>query len=337
MTKWKLIFLVATAALLVAQTSRPSARKVDATALRNAAANGDEWITYGRDYAETRFSPLKQIDASNVAKLGLAWSYDTESVRGLEATPLISNGIMYTTGPWSVVYAVDARTGAFKWKHDPEVPRSFGQKACCDVVNRGVALYDGKVYVGTIDGRLQALDASTGKLIWTAQTTDRNTPLTITGAPRVIKGKVIIGNGGSELGVRGYVSAWDAATGKQAWRFYIVPGDPSKPFEDEAQAAAAKTWTGEWWKMGGGGSTLGRHCLRPRRRPSLCRHRQRLPLGTTHPQPQRRRQPLSQLHHCPQARHRQTSLALPDHARRNVGLHRRPANHPRRPQHQRPR
>ena len=229
-------------------------RDIDDAALRNADSRTDEWIAHGRNYSETRFSPLKKIDASNVKDLRLAWSFDTETTRGLEATPLIIDGVMYTTGSWSIVYAVDARTGKQLWRFDPQVPRQFGQKACCDVVNRGVAVYKGKVYVGTIDGRLVALDADSGKLLWQVVTVDQNRPYTITAAPRVIKGKVLIGNGGAELGVRGYLSAYDADTGKLAWRFYTVPGDPSKPFETPALERAAKTWKGEWWKIGGGGT-----------------------------------------------------------------------------------
>jgi quinohemoprotein ethanol dehydrogenase len=162
--------------------------------------------------------------------------------------------VMYTTGSWSVVYALDAKTGRQLWKYDPQVARSYGARACCDVVNRGVAVYKGRVYVGALDGRLIALDAGDGKVVWQVTTVDQNQPYTITGAPRVVKGKVIIGNGGGEYGVRGYVSAYDAESGRQAWRFYTVPGDPSKPFESPALEKAAKTWTGQWWKMGGGGT-----------------------------------------------------------------------------------
>ena len=230
------------------------ARAIDDAALRGADARPGEWITHGRTYAETRFSTLKQIDAANVKTLGLAWSFDTDTTRGLEATPIIVDGVMYTTGSWSVVFALDARTGKQLWKWDPQVPRTFGQRACCDVVNRGVAIYKGKVYVGTLDGRLAALDADTGKLLWQVVTVDQSRPYTVTAAPRVVKGKVLIGNGGAEMGVRGYLSAYDAATGKMAWRFYTVPGDPSKPFESPAMERAAKTWKGEWWKIGGGGT-----------------------------------------------------------------------------------
>ncbi|HXG95382.1 MAG TPA: PQQ-dependent dehydrogenase, methanol/ethanol family [Blastocatellia bacterium] len=230
------------------------AKTIDDATLRNADARKSDWLTHGRNYSETRFSPLNQINASNVKNLGLAWAFDTESTRGLEATPIVVDGVIYTTGSWSVVFAIDARTGKLLWKYDPQVPGSYGQRACCDVVNRGVAVYKGKIYLGTLDGRLVALDADTGKVIWQVVTVDQTKPYTITGAPRVVKGKVIIGNGGAEFGVRGYVSAYDAETGKMVWRFYTVPGDPSKPFESKALERAAKTWNGEWWKMGGGGT-----------------------------------------------------------------------------------
>jgi quinohemoprotein ethanol dehydrogenase len=236
------------------KTPRSGAKAIDDAALRDADSRKGEWITHGRTYSEARFSPLTLINAANVKSLGLAWAFDTDTTRGLEATPIVVDGKLFTTGSWSIVFAIDARTGKQLWKWDPKVPGSFGQRACCDVVNRGVAVYKGKVYVGTIDGRLAALDAETGKLQWQVVTVDQKQPYTITGAPRVVKGKVIIGNGGAEFGVRGYVSAYDAESGKLAWRFYTVPGDPSKPFESPALERAAKTWTGEWWKMGGGGT-----------------------------------------------------------------------------------
>lgn len=258
----KLLFLILIACCLTFLSTSTAqkkngaapAKKIDDAALRKADERTGEWITHGRNYAETRFSPLKQINADNVGTLGLAWSFDTETNRGLEATPLITDGVMYTTGSWSIVFAIDARTGKQLWKYDPQVPHRYGPKACCDVVNRGVAVYKGKVYVGTLDGRLIALDAATGKPVWDVVTVDQSRPYTITAAPRVVKGKVIIGNGGAEFGVRGYVSAYDAETGKMAWRFYTVPGDPSKPFESAAMEKAAKTWKGEWWKIGGGGT-----------------------------------------------------------------------------------
>jgi quinohemoprotein ethanol dehydrogenase len=227
---------------------------VDDAALIGAASS-EQWLTIGRDYAETRFSPLKQITDKNVSRLGLAWSYDTQSFRGLEATPLFADGVMYSSADWSNVFAVDARTGRQLWRWDSKADRTRGSRACCDVVNRGLALYKGRIYVGVIDGRLVALDSATGVPRWDVQTTPIDEPYTITGAPRVVDGKVIIGNGGAELGVRGFVSAYDAETGKLAWRFYTVPGDPSKGFENEAMRKAAKTWSGEWWKNGAGGGT----------------------------------------------------------------------------------
>ena len=153
-----------------------------------------------------------------------------------------------------MVRAFDAKTGRPLWLYDPKVPRELGVRGCCDVVNRGVAAWKGKIFVGTFDGRLVALDASTGQPVWSVMTVDPDKPYTITMAPRVIKGRVLIGASGGEYGVRGYISAYDAETGALAWRFYTVPGDPSKPFENEAMAMAAKTWHGEWWKMGGGGT-----------------------------------------------------------------------------------
>jgi quinohemoprotein ethanol dehydrogenase len=227
---------------------------VDNDRLLNADATPGDWLSYGRNYSEDRYSPLNQITKTNIKDLGLAWSIDLGSIRGIEATPIVVDGIMYLTGPWSIVYAVDARKGKLIWTYDSEVPREYGERACCDVVNRGVALYKGLVYVGTLDGRLVAIDATTGKKVWEVLTVDKNKPYTITGAPRVVDGNVIIGNGGAEYGTRGYVTAYDALTGNETWRFYTVPGDPSKPYESKAMEEAAKTWTGEWWKYGGGGT-----------------------------------------------------------------------------------
>lgn len=230
---------------------------VDGKAIEANAKTTKDWLSYGLDYAETRFSKLDKINDGNVKNLGLMWTYNLESIRGVEATPLIVDGIMYVTASWSVVHAVDVRTGKRIWSFDPGVDRSKGYRGCCDVVNRGVALYKGKVYVGAYDGRLIALDAATGKKVWEKDTIiDHAFSYTITGAPRVVKGKVIIGNGGAEYGVRGYVTAYDAETGAQAWRWFTVPGDPSKPFEDESMAKAAKTWdpAGKYWVGGGGGT-----------------------------------------------------------------------------------
>lgn len=241
-------------------TQRPANRTphptdaIDDATLRRANTRPRDWLTHGLTYAEERFSPLDLIDERTVEGLGLAWSFETGTDRGLEATPLVVDGVLYTTGSWSVVFAVDAHTGRLLWKWDPKVAPEYGATACCDVVNRGVALYRGKVYVGVLDGRLTALDARTGSVVWEALTVDRTRPYTITGAPRVVKGLVIIGNGGADMGVRGYVSAYDAETGKLRWRVYTVPGDPAKPFESEAIAKAATTWKGRWWEIGGGGT-----------------------------------------------------------------------------------
>ncbi len=227
---------------------------VDEARLTNADKDPGNWMSHGRTYGEQRFSPLEKINTSNVGDLKLAWSYELSTNRGVEVTPIVVDGVMYVTSAWSLVYALNAKTGELLWKYDPQVPHEVGFHACCDVVNRGVAVWKGRVYVATLDGRLVALDAKTGKPDWTAVTVDQSKPYTITMAPRIIKGKVMIGNSGSEYGVRGYVSAYDADTGKLIWRFFAVPGDPSKPFENKAMETAAKTWTGDWWKFGGGGS-----------------------------------------------------------------------------------
>ncbi|MDP6375760.1 MAG: PQQ-dependent dehydrogenase, methanol/ethanol family [Pseudomonadales bacterium] len=235
--------------------AEPSAGDVDGARIAAAASEPGNWLAHGRTYDEQRHSPLDQINDQSIGDLGLAWYWDTNTTRGLEATPIVVDGVMYTTGSWSVVWAHDARNGELLWSYDPEVPRDYGKYACCDVVNRGAAVWKGSVYSGTIDGRLIAINATTGELEWKVQTTDPERPYTITGAPRIVKGKVIIGNGGAEYGVRGYITAYDAATGDQLWRFYTVPGDPSQPFESPAMEHAATTWRGgKWWEIGGGGT-----------------------------------------------------------------------------------
>ncbi|MDX2233866.1 MAG: PQQ-dependent dehydrogenase, methanol/ethanol family [Hyphomonadaceae bacterium] len=227
-------------------------------AARIERADPVEWLSYGRTYDEQRHSPLDRINKDTVPQLGLAWSYELATNRGVETTPIVVDGVMYVTSAWSVVYALDAKTGAEKWVFDPEVPRAWGQYACCDVVNRGVAVWGGKVFVGALDGRLIALDAADGAKVWEVDTINKQAPYTITGAPRVVKGNVIIGNGGGEYGVRGYVSAYDADDGAMKWRFYTVPGDPAKGPDGAASDSVfekqAATWTGEWWRYGGGGT-----------------------------------------------------------------------------------
>ena len=242
--------------LAVSFVSAQQVHRIDDAALRNAGKSGDEWLSYGLDQGETRYSPLTQINTTNVSRLASAWSYDLGAGGGnQEGTPLVWNGIIYGITNWSVVFAVDARTGKEKWRWDPQVNQAaVRSKICCGVVNRGVAIYQGKIIAPVIDGRLEALDAETGRPVWESRVAYSQDNYTITMAPRIAKGKVIIGMAGAELLVRGQFAAFDAETGKLAWRFYTVPGDPSKPFENPALKKAAETWSGEWWKLGGGGT-----------------------------------------------------------------------------------
>ena len=227
----------------------------DIDTARIVAAEPGNWLSTGRTYDEQRHSPLDQINRETVGELGLAWYWDTGTKRGLEATPIVVDGVMFTTGTWSVVWAHDAKTGELLWEYDPQVPRAWGRYACCDVVNRGVAAWKGKIYVGTLDGRLVALDAGTGEPLWDKSTVPPERAYTITGAPRILNDTVIIGNGGAEYGVRGYITAYDAATGDQRWRFYTVPGNPEDGFESDDMKLAAATWQGgNWWELGGGGT-----------------------------------------------------------------------------------
>ena len=231
----------------------PAFANVDAQRLGAADEHPEQWMSTGRDYNEQRFSPLARINTENVSQLGLAWFDDFDTRRGQESTPIVIDGTLYVTTAWSKVYAYDAKTGRALWRFDPKVPGEWGVNACCDVVNRGVAAWDGKLYLGTIDGRLIAIDAATGQTVWSQQTTDPTKAYSITGAPRVANGRVFIGQAGSEFSQRGYVSAYDAETGRRLWRWYIVPGNPAEGFENKQMEAAARTWGGEWWKTGGGG------------------------------------------------------------------------------------
>jgi quinohemoprotein ethanol dehydrogenase len=226
---------------------------VDSARLSASEKDGRDWLSTGRTYSEQRFSPLKSITPDNVGQLGLAWFADFDTRRGQESTPIEVDGVIYATSAWSKLYAYNARNGKLLWAYDPKVPGEWAVNACCDVVNRGVAVWNGKVYLGTVDARLVALDAGTGQPIWTAQVGDKDQQFTITGAPRVAKGKVLIGEAGNEYEQRGFISAYDAETGKLDWRWYTVPGDPAKGFENPQMAMAAKTWSGPWWKAGGGG------------------------------------------------------------------------------------
>jgi PQQ-dependent dehydrogenase (methanol/ethanol family) len=227
---------------------------VNTARLVAADSEPGNWMSNGRDYGEQRFSPLDQLTTENVSQLSLAWYADIDTSRGQEATPIVVDGAMYVSTAWSHVKAYDARTGEPLWAYNPVVDPAKGVDACCDVVNRGVAVWEGKVFVGTIDGRLIALDSATGEELWSVVTVDQTKPYTITGAPRIVKGQVIIGNGGAEYGVRGYITAYDANTGRQNWRYYTVPGNPADGFEQPELEMAAQTWNGEWWRLGGGGT-----------------------------------------------------------------------------------
>jgi len=236
------------------QTARPAA-DVDTARIEHADRDAGNWLSVGRTYGEQRFSPLTEINERTVSRLGLAWYYDLDTFRGIEGTPVVVDGVMYATSAWTVTVALDARTGKQLWRYDPQVPPAWGRFVCCDVVSRGLAVYQGKVIIATLDGRLIALDARTGTPLWTTLTVDnKDWPYSITGAPRVVHGKVIIGNAGVELGVRGYISAYDVNTGKLVWRFWTAPGDPARGFENPTMAMAAKTWSGTWWTQGGGGA-----------------------------------------------------------------------------------
>jgi quinohemoprotein ethanol dehydrogenase len=238
-------------------TSAQQPAIVDAAVLKKAGTPADpfpgSWLTYGKSQSETRYSPLKKIDSSNVKGLRLEWTY-VAGAGGYnqEGTPLVWNNTIYGTTNWSVVYAVDARTGKQIWRWDPEISqaRSLGINAA-----RGLALYNGKIFAPGLDGRLFALDALTGKPVWETRVAYSQEGYYITMAPRIAGGKVIIGVSGGDGGEnRGFFDAYDAATGQRSWRFYTVPGDPSKPYENEAMRAAARTWGGDFYTKGGGGA-----------------------------------------------------------------------------------
>lgn len=243
-------FYAAASALLVAASGHAAAA-IDNAALSNEA-DGRDWAAYGRTFSEQRFSPLDQINRSTVSRLKLAWTLDLDDVWNVSTAPVEVDGVIYFAAGYSVVHAVDVRSGKLLWKYDPKVD---GKKMRMAWGSRGITYWNGKLYTGVQDGRLFALDAKTGALVWETLTTTPGDNRYITGAPRVFNGKVIIGHGGADFGhVRGYVTAYDAETGTQAWRFYIVPGNPDDGFENAAMEAAAKTWTGQWWKYGGGGT-----------------------------------------------------------------------------------
>ena len=247
---------IAVVALTAAIGGQPAGRAVDDRVLRSAGRSGGDWLTYGLSQAETRFSPLTQISPANITRLGLAWTYEVgRGGGGQEATPLVWNDTLFGITNWSVVFAVDARTGRERWRWDPEVNQeAVRPKICCGVVNRGLAIHDGKIIAPVVDGRLDALDARTGRVVWESRVAFPQDHYTITMAPRIAKGKVIVGASGGDRPTRGFFDAYDVATGRRAWRFYTVPGDPSQPFENDALRKAAATWDREWWKLGGGGA-----------------------------------------------------------------------------------
>jgi quinohemoprotein ethanol dehydrogenase len=240
---------------------RPAAN-VTAERLLNAAKEPGQWMTYGGTYSEQRFSALKKIDAGNVGKLGLQWFADYETNQNQHGSPLYVDGVIYVSTARNVVHAFDAKTGRQLWKYNPTI-QGERLRYNLGLVNRGIAAWHGKIIMGTLDARLIAIDAKTGKQVWSIDTVpeslglgDLTNKYSITMAPRVAKGKVFIGGSGGEFGVRGWIAAYDAETGKEVWRFWTVPGDPAKGFESKALEAAAKTWNGEWWKVAGGGGTV---------------------------------------------------------------------------------
>lgn len=252
------------------QPAKKKAGEINQQRLLQANQEPQNWMSLGRNFQQQQHSPLQQMNNENVDRIGLAWEYKTFTSRGkvnrgLEASPIVVDGVMYTSGAWSIVMAIDAKTGREIWRYDPQVDGNYARKACCDVINRGVQVWQGKVYAGTLDGYLVCLDAATGKQIWKVNTlTERKAFYTITGAPQIAAGKVIIGNAGAEFGVRGYISAYDTETGKLAWRFYTVPGDPKKGFEHPEIEKAAKTWDpNSDWTAGGGGTVWGQMAYDP--------------------------------------------------------------------------
>jgi quinohemoprotein ethanol dehydrogenase len=244
-----------TAAIFAASPSfSQTAANVDQTRLLNADAEQGQWMTYGRTYNEQRFSPLDEINEGNVSELGLDWFVDLPTNQNIETTPLMIDGVLYVTLPWSQIIALDARTGEQRWFYDPEVPGEWNINVCCGLDNRGAAAYEGKIIMGTLDGRLIALDAATGREVWSVQSTPEGA-YSITGAPRVADGKVFIGSAGGEFDVRGYLAAHDVNTGELLWRFWTVPGNPADGFENDIMEMAASTWIQPgWWDKGPGGT-----------------------------------------------------------------------------------
>ena len=236
-----------------ADAARPSAGNVTDARVIAAAPRGRNWLVLGGDFGSQHYSPLSQINAGNVSRLGLAWALDIASPMGLATEPIVVDGTLYATASLDRVYAVDAASGRLLWRFDPHVRLNVMRNSWAARTNRGVAVYRGKVYLGTGDCRLIALDAATGRELWSSPVCLDTTQTGITGAPAIGDGKVYIGYNGSDTGVRGSLVAFDADTGKLVWRFWNVPGNPSNGFESEALREAAKTWHGDhWWQTGGG-------------------------------------------------------------------------------------
>jgi quinohemoprotein ethanol dehydrogenase len=241
-----------------AETPAAAASGIDHARMVNADAQPGQWASYSRTWDEQRYSPLDQINDGTAHRLGLAWYDDLDTYRAVQATPIVVDRVLYNQTVFNVVTAYDATTGRKLWTFDPKVGKEWAGLACCGPSARGVAAWGNKIITATLDGRLIAIDKDSGKAIWTAQTFPPGQEYSITGAPRVYDGKIIIGNGGADYGSRGFVSAWDAETGKQLWKFYIVPTDPAKGPDGEASDSAMKiaqpTWHGRFWEAGGGGN-----------------------------------------------------------------------------------
>jgi quinohemoprotein ethanol dehydrogenase len=249
----KFVTMIATVMTASAAYSQTAA-DVDQDRLLNANDENGQWLMYGRTYNEQRFSPLDQVNTENVNTLGLDWFVDLPTNQNIETTPLMVDGVLYVTLPWSQIMALDARTGEQLWFYDPEVPGEWNINVCCGLDNRGAAAYEGKIIIGTLDGRLIALDAASGREVWSVQSTPEGA-YSITGAPRVADGKVFIGSAGGEFDVRGYLAAHDVNTGELLWRFWTVPGNPADGFENEIMEMAAATWIEPgWWDKGPGGT-----------------------------------------------------------------------------------
>jgi hypothetical protein len=248
---------VLSACVMSGGSGNTAAKASGGAAADPAAKMTTQWAANGGDHREQRYSPLTQINADNLSQLGIAWTANIPEKGGYQSTPVVVDGLLVVTTPWSKAYAYDAKTGEFKWKYDPQVRREVAATSlCCNIANRGVAYWNGKFIWGTLDGRLVAVDAKSGKRVWEAQTTNPDDAMSITGAPRIANGIVFIGQAGAEFHQRGFFSGWDADTGKKLWHWWAVPGDPAKGFEQPQPELewAAKTWNGEWWKTGGGGT-----------------------------------------------------------------------------------